>query len=86
MTKQEHDEILSGKPLTDLPVNKYQQLLSQKFPKIGGLQSTLLQQGSHSRIGNVLQTDMTLQVIHLRQSHWAAIKVYNNVVYTYDSS
>ena len=59
MTKQDRNEILSGKPLTDIPVNKYQQLLKQHFPNIGGLQSTLLQQAtSHHSILSVTPPHM----------------------------
>ena len=82
LKKKERQEIMSGKALTDLHVNAYQQLLKNKFPNVGGLQSTLLQL-SHPL---AMQLDLTLQIIYIRASHWATLKVSGSHIYIYDSS
>ena len=80
LSKKDRYELTNGKELSDLHVNAYQALLKSNFPKVNGLQNTLLQQ-KYS-----LEHSEALQVIHVRKSHWAAIQTSGSNVYLYDSS
>ena len=41
------ERIIMGEELSDVDINLAQRLLRVQFPKLGGLQSTLLQQKRH---------------------------------------
>ena len=75
-------QIVNGKELSDLHVNAYQNLLKQQFPHIGGLQNTLLQK--RSPLQPCGSSGMSLQIIHVRNSHWAALQLSGNDVCLYD--
>ena len=83
LTKKDLYQIVGGKELSDLHVNAFQNLVKSKFPHIGGLQSTLLQKRSPLNCADV---DMSLQIIHTRRSHWAALQFCDGNVYLYDSA
>ena len=82
--RKDLQQIQSGKELSSLHVNAFQNLLKRKYPHIGGLQSTLLQKRSPLK-----QTDvgcMSLQIIHTRNSHSAALQICDSDVCLYDSA
>ena len=56
-------------------------MMREKFPNIGGFQSTLLQETS------LINTKPTaLQIIHVRHNHWAAVHITEKEqVCVYDS-
>ena len=66
-------------------INMAQQLLRKQFPRITGLQSTLLQSKIHHAI---LTSKEHLQIIHSRGNHWivaSRIQAEDSVVRVYDS-
>ena len=73
--------ILGGAELTDLHVDCYQKLVKSHFPHISGLQSTLYQNRTP-----LVNKEVSLQIIHCRSSHWAALEVRGNDVCLYDSA
>ena len=87
LTKKEQQDILGGKELNDKVLSAFQCLLKKKFPHIAGLQNTLLQQRNHNTKIPREDRQMLLQIIHIRETHWAAIKMVNNKeVLLYDSA
>ena len=85
LTKKDHHNILSGKELSDLHVNAYQNLLETSFPSIHGFQNTLLQH----KCPLLKHTDpcgQTLKVVHIRKSHWAALQIRSGNVELYDTA
>lgn len=85
LKKKDRQDILSGKELSDLHVNAYQSLLKTSFPSIHGLQNTLLQHKS-PLLKHTDPSGQTLQVVHVRKSHWAALQVRSGNVELYDSA
>lgn len=83
LTRKDLHQIVGGKELSDLHVNAFQYLVKLQFPFIGGLQSTLLQRRSPL---NYAEVNMSLQIIHTRRSHWAALQFCDSNVYLYDSA
>ena len=65
-------QIFKGAELSDLHISAFQNLLKQKFPHLGGLQSPLYQEKTSLKLDD---RSTTLQVIHTRSSHWAALQV-----------
>ena len=53
-------------------------LLKKQFEHVGGLQNTLLQCKCPLQLQDVGKT--ILQVIHVRSSHWAALKVSGSMI------
>ena len=79
-------QILKGAELSDLHISAFQNLLKQKFPHLGGLQSPLYQEKTPLKLAD---QSTTLQVIHTRSSHWAALQVCGGTggdVCLYDSA
>ena len=76
--------IVRGEQLTDLSIDCAQRMLKRQFPKLNGLNSTLLQQKNCPEV----YTPDCLQIIHSRQSHWVVattVRCNNNEVTLYDS-
>ena len=85
LTTTDKDGIVNGVKLNDLMINMAQQLLRKQFPRITGLQSTLLQSKIHRAI---LTSKEHLQIIHSRGNHWivdSRIQAEDSVVSVYDS-
>ena len=84
LSRKDMQQILGGKELSDLHVDAFQNLVKTCFPHIHGLQSTLFQ------LKSPLQCQepgaKCLQIIHTRQSHWAALQVSGSDVCLYDSA
>ena len=85
--KKEQQEIVAGKPLSDLHVGAYQKLLRSKVANLKGLQNPVFQQPiRHDNVNHDGQ-DLTLQIVHVRTNHWIAIQVISaSDVCIYDSS
>ena len=82
LTRKDLQQITKGGELTDKHIGAYQALMRHKFPSIGGFQSTLLQTKSP-----INTKPSALQIIHLRNKHWAAVHVTETEeVCVYDSS
>ena len=75
--------ILEGEKLDDLVIDTAQNLLKSQFPRLSGLQSTLLQSKQHRS----LRSNDQLQVIHSRGDHWIVASTLSSegVVNVYDS-
>ena len=84
MSRKDLQQIVSGKGLSDLHVNVFQNLLKRQFPHVGGLEGTLLQK--RSPLQHTWSGGMSLQILHTRQSHWAAFEVGGSDVCLYDSA
>ena len=85
LTTTDKDGIMNEVKLNDLMINMAQQLLRKQFPRITGLQSTLLQSKIHHAI---LTSKEHLQIIHSRGNHWivaSRIQAEDSVVRVYDS-
>ena len=84
LSRKDMQQILGDKGLSDLHVDPFQNLVKTCFPHIHGLQSTLFQ------LKSPLQCQepgaKCLQIIHTRQSHWAALQVSGSDVCLYDSA
>ena len=79
------EEIVSGGKLNNLMINMAQLLLRAQFPKMGGLQSTLLQSKKDCPL---LKGQNSLQIIHCRGDHWivaSRVQAPSGVVKVYDS-
>lgn len=77
-------KIVHREQLTDLSINSTQKMLKRQFPKLNGLNSTLLQQKNSTQV----YSPDCLQIIHSRQSHWivaTTVSCNNNEVIVYDS-
>lgn len=83
LLKKDRQHIVLGKQLNDQHVNAYQQLLKEKMGNINGLQDTLYQRKKSLQ---AMSTGLTLQIIHVQGSHWAALRISGNDVFVYDSS
>ena len=83
LTRKHRHQIINGKELCDLHVNAFQNLLKLQFPCLGGLQNTLLQKRSPLKC---TEGGMSLQIIHTRSSHWAALQICDSNVCLYDSA
>jgi len=80
---KDRQEVLRGKELTDMQINAFQFLLKKEFQHIDGLLNTLLL----STLSLELQEEKVfLQVLHVRSSHWIALKICGNETCVYDSS
>lgn len=66
--KKDRQDVVNGKELTDLHINAYQQLIKNRLPNIHGLQDTVLQEV------RPLKHSKSLQIIHVRNSHWAVFE------------
>ena len=80
--KSTSKQILNGCALCDMHVNVFQNLVKMWFPNIGGLQNTLLQMNysiDHS-------AKPILQILHIRNSHWATLYVDSEDICVYDSA
>ncbi len=80
--------ILEGKKLSDRHIHRAQCLIKQQFPKLKGLQSTLLQSNKRT-CRRVSQTgEAQIQVIHTRGDHWivaCSVGCADGEVNVYDS-
>ena len=86
LAKKERQCILGGKELNDRLVSVFLYLSKLTFPNIAGLQNTVLQQREDPKIPRQ-DGQMLLQIIHIRQSHWAAFQMVNSSeVLLYDSA
>ena len=84
LTRKDLQLLLNGKELTDQHVNAFQSLLKNQFPQICGLQNTHFQTKKtlqHNRLEG-----MSLQIIHVRKSHWAALQLSGSEICLYDSA
>ena len=75
--------LTSGSPLNDKHVNLAQAILKKQFPKVSGLQSTLLQFKALDK-----KYSSGIQIVHCPNDHWITIFKENssaNVIYVYDS-
>ena len=82
--KKDRKEIVTEKPLTDLHVGAYQQLLKSQVANLKGLQHPVLLQ---SFCGEFNGQGLTLRVLHIRSNHWVAMQVISSSrVHLYDSS
>ena len=80
----ETESIVCGRNLSDLHINFAQQVLKKQFPKLGGLQSILLQ--SKEQVKEAVKNQ--IQVIHSREDHWivaSTVRSKNGVECVYDS-
>jgi len=66
LTMSDRDSVLRGERLDDMVINVAQKLLKSQFPKIKGLNSTLLQ---GKKISSVFHKNK-VQIIHSRGDHW----------------
>ena len=85
LTTTDKDGIMNEVKLNDLMINMAQQLLRKQFPRITGLQSTLLQSKIHHAI---LTSKEHLQIIHSCGNHWivaSRIQAEDSVIRVYDS-
>jgi len=76
-------DILCGEELTDEHMTFASKLLEERFPCIGGMQSSLLAQ-NHGFIP-VLKEEDSVQFHHTGQFHWVASALLKGKVYVYDS-
>ena len=76
------EQILNGNELCDMHVNALQNLVKSIF-HVGGLQSTLLQY--KYAITNKPRNPL-LQIIHIRNCHWATLYVEGDDIRLYDSA
>ena len=87
LNKRDLQRLTSGKKLSDLHINAFQNLLKMQFSSIGGLQSTLLQQNK-SPLSN--KKENNLQAINISVSstvkHWAVLEIKNKSIFLYDSA
>ena len=85
LTKKDLQLITSGRELSDMHVNAYQNLMRKQFPHIGGFKNTLLELKSplphHKESGS-----KSLQIIHTRNSHWASLQISGTDIFLYDSA
>ena len=84
LTRKDLQLLLNGKELTDQHVNAFQSLLKRQFPHIRGLQNTHFQ--TKTPLQHNKSEGMSLQIIHIRKSHWAALQVTGDEIYLYDSA
>jgi len=73
----------SGSPLNDEHINLAQTLLKKQFPKISGLQSSLLQFNALEK-----RCSSGIQIVHCPNNHWITIFKKNsstNVISVYDA-
>ena len=66
LTINDRDSITRGERLNDMVINVAQRLLKSQFPKIKGLNSTLLQA---KKTYNTFENNK-VQIIHSRGDHW----------------
>ena len=82
LTKRDLHKLTSGKELSDLHINAFQNLLKEQFNVFGGLQSTLLQQ-KQSPLTN--KKERNIQAINISISptvkHWAVLEIHSNSVF-----
>ena len=83
LSRKQRQQILNGSELCDMHVNGFQNLVKRLFPHIGGLQNTLLQ--SKNAITNKAGKPI-LQIIHIRDCHWATLYVHGDDICLYDSA
>ena len=88
LSMENEELLLKGGWLTDIHINIAQQLLSQQFPELLGLHSTLVLSQARNAIpagASSLQIMHTrgLQIMHTRGNHWivaSTIKCTNKVM------
>ena len=87
LNKRDLQRLTSGKELSDLHINAFQNLLKMQFSSIGGLQSTLLQQ---NKLPLSNKKENNLQAINISVSstvkHWAVLEIKNKSIFLYDSA
>ena len=85
LTINDRDSITRGERLNDMVINVAQRLLKSQFPKIKGLNSTLLQA---KKTYNTFENNK-VQIIHSRGDHWIVAATVGgekgNQVKVYDS-
>ena len=76
-------QVLQGKQLCDLHINAFRCLLKTSFPHIDGFQNTLFQDRNPLKRtpGN-----LTVQIVHVRNCHWASLAIESDQVNLYDSA
>lgn len=83
LTRRHKQQILNGSELCDMHVNAFQNLVKRLFPHVGGLQNTLLQ-------SKYTITDKPgkpiLQIVQIRNCHWATLYVDGDDIRLYDSA
>ena len=89
INSEEDKGIRNGDMLSDMSMNEAQRLLKLQFPKIKGLQLTLLQQKHCNSINNTCHQFIKnqLQIIHCHNNHWMVASSISSSkeVYVYDS-
>ena len=87
LNKRDLQKLTSGKELSDLHINAFQNVLKIQFSSIGGMQSTHLQQNK-APLSNIKENN--LQAINISVSstvkHWAVLEIKNNSIFLYDSA
>ena len=84
LTNYDKDLLVHGEKLSDKHINLAQRILKIEFPKINGLQLTLLQDKPHKE-----PTDNALQIFHTGGDHWVCattIGTSGKKVLVYDSA
>ena len=78
--------MLRSEQLTDLHIDFAQEILKKQFPRIYGLESTLLITRS-SKLPKLPKNSLFLQIVHSRGNHWIAISALGPAleVQVYDS-
>ena len=88
LTINDRNSIMRGERLNDMIINAAQKLLKSRFPKIKGLNSTLLQ--AKKNLNACTFEENKVQIIHSRGNHWIVaatvgdelektVKVYDSV-------
>ena len=83
LNRKDMQDILVGKQLFDLHVTAFQNIVKKHFPDVGGLQNPLMQ--NKIPLSHKQSSVQSLQIIHIRGSHWATLQLKDNGIYLYDS-
>ena len=86
LSDSDKEDILNMRRLNDRHVSVYMHLIKQQHPHISGLQNTVLQQRQYPALKRETKKDMMLQIIHIQECHWAAIRVQEDEVLLFDTA
>ena len=68
---EENATILNKQMLTDESVNIARNILKKQFPKIAGLQDTVI--GKTQAFGIIRKEEKYIQILHARSFHWICV-------------
>ena len=85
LTKQDKDRLIGGHELSDAHINFAQFLLKHQFSNIDGFRNTPEQNKSYIRRFPESSAKL-MQVIFIRECHWACVLIHENQVRLYDSA